>query len=75
MEATAAALLTQLLSEMANRISESQAKLAALEITLQQYQPEMASVYAETLAEIRTNPPFSLPPATFEDLGDALLRG
>jgi hypothetical protein len=75
MDASTAAMLTQLLSEIASRVSESHAKLAALEITLQQYQPEFATAYAETLAELRTDPPFSLPLATFEDLCGALIRG
>jgi hypothetical protein len=75
MDEQTCSLLVELLSEMTKRVSEAHSKLAAMEIILQQFQPQMVDAYIETLNEIRTNPPFSIAPETFVDLRRALLRG
>jgi hypothetical protein len=74
MTETTAHLLLGLLRELATRTEQAHAKLAAMEITLQQYQPDMSAAYSHTLQEIRnSHMPFSVSPATFEDLRKALL--
>jgi hypothetical protein len=69
-------LLLDLLSEMAKRLSEAHSKIAALEITLSQYQPDMSDAYIHIQGEIRkTHPPFSIAPEVFADLRRSLLHG
>jgi hypothetical protein len=69
-------LLLDLLSEMAKRLSEAHSKIAAMEITLSQYQPDMSNAYIHIQGEIRkTHPPFSIAPEALVELRRALLRG
>jgi hypothetical protein len=76
MNEQASSHLLDLLSEMAKRLSEAHSKIAAMEIALSQYQPDMSAAYIHTQGEIRkTHPPFSIAPEVFVDLRRALLRG
>ena len=68
-------LLLNMLSDMGKRLSEAHSKIAAMEITSLQYQPEISAAYGETLKQIRdTHPPVSFSSEELADLRKALLR-
>ncbi len=75
MQTEAAKALIESIVNVLSIAIDNRNKIAALELALQKYEPNMFQAYLKNLEEIRKNPPTSISAAGFASLQEKLVRG
>jgi hypothetical protein len=74
MQLQAAQMLVSAIAEATTIAIDNRNKLAALEATLQKYEPNLFQTYSRTLDELRLRPPLPLPHEVLANLQARLVQ-
>lgn len=74
MQTETARMLTEALATATGIAIDNRNKLAALEIALQKYEPNLFQAYLAALEEVRRHPPTVLSPEGFANLQSSLVQ-
>jgi hypothetical protein len=74
MQVETAKALVEALANCLNIAIDNRNKIAALELAIQKYEPNLFQAYVKILEEVRQNPPTSISLAGFANLQEKLVQ-